>query len=227
ASKGPTPAVNSLTIRLQDLPNREAAYFANYRATNPRASAVPGNFVLKGDATGIVAISAITLTNDPVVDGQPATATIKLQFASPLLDDRYTLSIKDSIVDPAGNPLDGESNAAEPNGGPSFASGNGLPGSDFIARFTVDSRPEMGNYSAGSAFVDINGNYVIDPQGIAADVTNRDLSFQIGTVSDSLFAGKFEPANPTLNDNDGYDKLGAYGYDNAAKKYRFLLDFNF
>ncbi len=226
ASEGPTPAVNSITIRLEDLPSREAAYFANYLALNPGASAVPGNFVLAGDATGIVEISSISLTNDPVVDGQPATATIKLQFASPLLDDRYTLTIKDSIVDPAGNPLDGESNAAEPNGGPTFASGNGLPGSDFVARFTVDSRPEIGNYSAGSAFIDINGNYVIDPQGNAGDVTNRDLSFQIGTVSDSLFAGKFEPASAALNDNDGFDKLGAYGYDNAAKKYRFLLDFN-
>jgi hypothetical protein len=30
-------------------------------------------FVLHGDATGLVAISAITLTNDPVVDGQPAS----------------------------------------------------------------------------------------------------------------------------------------------------------
>jgi subtilisin-like proprotein convertase family protein len=226
ASDGPTPAVNSLTIRLQDLPAREAAYFANYLALNPGASAVPGSFVLTGDATGIVAISSISLTNDPVVDGQPATATIKLQFTGPLLDDRYTLTINDSVVDPAGNPLDGESNAAEPNGGPTFASGNGLPGSDFVARFTVDSRPEIGNYSAGSAFIDINGNYVIDAQGNAGDVTNRDLSFQIGTVSDSLFAGKFEPANAALNDNDGFDKLGAYGYDNSAKKYRFLLDFN-
>jgi subtilisin-like proprotein convertase family protein/Ca2+-binding EF-hand superfamily protein len=227
ANQGPTPAVNSLTIRLQDLPARDAAFFATYFALNPDASAAPGNFVLTGDATGIVAIQKITLVNDPVVNGQPATASIKLDFAAPLLDDRYTLTIKDSVVDPAGNALDGESNAAEPTTLPSFASGNGLPGGDFAARFTVDSRPEIGNYSAGSAFIDINGNDVIDPQGNAADATNRDLTFQIGTVSDALFAGKFEPApGAGVNDNDGFDKLGAYGYDNVAKKYRFLLDFN-
>jgi subtilisin-like proprotein convertase family protein len=224
ANQGPTPAVNSLTIRLQDLPARDAAFFATYFALNPDASAAPGNFVLIGDATGIVAIQKITLLNDPVNNGQPATASIKLDFATPLLDDRYTLTIKDSVVDPAGNGLDGESNAAQPSSHPSFASGNGLPGGDFVARFTVDSRPEIGNYSAGSAFIDINGNYVIDPQGNAADVTNRDLTFQIGTVSDGLFAGKFEPA--VGGDNDGFDKLGAYGFDNAAKKYRFLLDFD-
>ena len=44
-------------------------------------------------------------------------------------------------------------------------------------------------------------------------------------VSDALFAGKFEPANPALDDNDGFDKLGDYGYDNGTKQYRFLLDF--
>ena len=38
--------------------------------------------------------------------------------------------------------------------------------------------------------------------------------------------GKFEPSAASLNDNDGFDKLGAYGYDNTAKKYRFLLDFD-
>lgn len=226
ASQGPTPAVRSLTIRLQDLPNREAAFFANYFALNPTVSAAPGNFVLVGDATGNVAISQIVLVNDPVVDGQPATASIELRFASPLLDDRYSLVIKDGVVDPAGNPLDGESNALQPNAGPNFPSGNTLPGGDFVARFTVDSRPEIGNYSAGSAFIDANGNWVIDPQGLAADYSNRDLVFQIGTISDSLFAGKFEPVG-AANNNDGYDKLGAYGYDNVAKKYRFLLDFNY
>jgi hypothetical protein len=38
--------------------------------------------------------------------------------------------------------------------------------------------------------------------------------------------GRFPTLYPALNDNDGFDKLGAYGFDNTAKKYRFLLDFN-
>ena len=74
----------------------------------------------------------------------PATATIDLAFAKPLPDDRYTLTVKDNVADPAGNKLDGESNAIEPNGAPTFPSGDGQPGGNFVARFTVDSRPEIG-----------------------------------------------------------------------------------
>ena len=37
------------------------------------------------------------------------------RLPSPLPDDRFTLTINDAVVDPAGNKLDGESNAAEPN----------------------------------------------------------------------------------------------------------------
>ena len=54
-------------------------------------------------------------------------------------------------MDPAGNQLDGESNAAEPNGAPMFPSGNGVPGGNFVGRFTVDSRPEIGVWSNGVA----------------------------------------------------------------------------
>ena len=74
-----------------------------------------------------------------------------LTFANPLPDDRYTLTIKDNVVDPAGNKLDGESNAIEPNGAPSFPSGDGQPGGNFVARFTVDSRPEIGTWSTQEA----------------------------------------------------------------------------
>ena len=40
---------------------------------------------------------------------------------------------------PAGNILDGESNAAEPLSNPTFPTGNGVPGGDFTARFTIDT----------------------------------------------------------------------------------------
>jgi hypothetical protein len=145
---------------------------------------------------------------------------------APLPDDRFTLIVDDEIIDLAGNHLDGESNASEPQEFPSFPSGDGLTGGDFVARFTIDSRPEVGNFSAGSAFIDINGNLYIDPEGADNDYTNRDLTFTIGTISDALFAGKFEPAALSQNDDDGFDKLGAYGWDNKAKEYRFLLDFD-
>src|SRR5262249_44944033 len=162
-----------------------------------------------GDATGIAAIQQVIVTNLPPQAGQPALATVELVFrlpgpdgkfntpddiGAPLADDRFTLTVDDDIIDLAGNHLDGESNAGQPLDSPTFPSGDTLPGGDFVARFTVDSRPEIGNYSAGSAFIDINGNYVIDPQGNAGDAANRDLVFQIGTSSDALFAGKFEPA---------------------------------
>jgi len=167
----------------------------------------------------------------PTPAGQPATGETQLRFIDdngnpvPLKDDRYTLFIKDTtVVDPAGNILDGESNAAEPLSNPTFPTGNGAPGGDFLARFTIDSRPEIGVYSAGAAFVDINGNYYFDPQGFSADYSNRDFVFQFGGMSDALFAGQFVAANASIN--DGFDRIGAYGYDNNAKQYRFLLDFN-
>lgn len=224
AAQGPTPAINSLTISLRDLPNRAPGFL--YNALDAISATTPGTYVLKGDNAGIIPITQIILVNNPPVLGQIATATVQLVFAEPLPDDRFTLTINDNLTDPANNNLDGESNAAEPNGAPNFPSGDGHAGSEFMGRFTVDSRAEIGNFSAGSVFVDANGNLQFDPQGYAADATNRDLVFQIGTISDYIFSGKFEPANPALNDNDGFDKLGAFGYDNGAKQYRFLLDFN-
>ena len=35
----------------------------------------------------------LTVTNNPIVNGQPATATIQLVFSKPLPDDRFTLTI--------------------------------------------------------------------------------------------------------------------------------------
>lgn len=216
----PTPLVESLTIRLQDAPNRDAAFFATYLALNAGVAAAPGNFLVVGDANGAVAIQSVTITTDPVVDGQPATATIQLVFAKPLPDDRFTLTIKDSIVDPAGNPLDGESNAAEPSGSPAFPSGNGLPGGDFVARFTVDSRAELGAASAGSVYVDTNGDFRFDPTNV--DFTNRDIAYVMGFTSDNTFAGNFVQAPGGTA--DGFDKLGVYGKVGAS--FRWLVDTN-
>ena len=93
-----------------------------------------------------------------------ATASVTLTFASPLPDDRYTLTVKDNLVDPAGNRLDGESNAhGAARHRRSSPRGDGVPGGSFSARFTVDSRPEIGSYVSQNINIDINGNVVWDP----------------------------------------------------------------
>lgn len=221
--EGPTPRVDSLTIRVQDFPNRSNLdpNFL-YAALQQAVATTPGNFVLKGDHSGFIAIQSITFIGDPTANGAIATGSILLNFFAPLPDDRYTLTIKENVVDPVGNKLDGESNAAEPIGNPSFASGDGQPGGDFVARFTVDSRPEIGSISEGLIYVDINGNMVWDPEGQDNDATNRDFTFQFGQLVDAHFSGNFAPAGAAAA--SGYDKLGAYG--KFAGKYSFILDTN-
>ena len=98
--------------------------------------------------------------------GEPALATVELVFrlpgpdgvfntsddiGAPLPDDRFTLTVDDDIIDNAGNHLDGESNASRAARVPELPTGDSLTGGDFIARFTIDSRPEIGNYGAGGA----------------------------------------------------------------------------
>src|SRR5262249_33938707 len=123
------------------------------------------------------------------------------------------------------NALDGENNAAQPLETPSFPSGDGQPGGAFVARFTVDSRPELGTYVNGVAYVDINGNGTFDPTGEDNDFTNRDLAFVFGNRADQLFAGDFAAAGATSA--SGFDQLGAFGQvGGPSGPYRFLLDFN-
>src|SRR5204863_1370414 len=123
-----------------------------------------GLFEVRGDSNGLVAIDHVEIVNPaPAAIGVTPEATIRLVFAQPLPDDRFLLRVHDSLRDPAGNLLDGESNADEPNAGPFFPSGDGHAGGDFFARFTIDSRPELGVASAGSVYVDTNGNFHFDP----------------------------------------------------------------
>ena len=218
---GPTPPVTSLTVSVTDLPNRAAPGFL-YEAVNTLLATTPGSIMLVGDHNGPIAIQSITFTGDPVSTGLPATGRLVLSFAQPLPDDRFTLTVKDLIRDIAGNRLDGESDTNEPEENPRFPSGDGVPGSDFVARFTVDSRPEMATSCCSGIYVDANGNFVWDPQGKDNDATNRDLTFQFAASHESVFAGNFSPAGATQA--SGFDKLGAYGV--AAGSYRFLLDFD-
>jgi hypothetical protein len=221
ALQGPTPAVESLTIRLRDLPSRSNVdpNFL-YAALVASIAVTPGNLIVRGDHSGIIAVQSITLVTDPAADGSPATASLRLDFFEPLPDDRYTLTILDNVVDPVGNRLDGESNAAEPNSGPFFPSGDRQPGTNFVARFTVDSRPEIGTVSQGLIYVDINGNFIFDPEGQDNDATNRDFVYQFGSVTDGHFAGNFADRNSGIA--SGYDKLGVYG--RFQGNYSFMLD---
>ena len=150
------------------------------------------------------------------------TASVTLNFAQPLPDDRFTLTMSDSVVDSAGNKLDGESDADQPLENPGFfptgASGDSIPGGDFVARFTVDARAEIGVWAAGTATVDTNGNFLFDPTN--TDATNRDIAYQLGFSSDNIFAGNFVQAAGALA--DGFDKLAAYG--RVGNQWRWMID---
>jgi Dockerin type I domain len=217
----PTPLTNSLLISFRDLALRAPGFV--YPALDPVTATTPGTYVLRGDASGIIAIASIMIepgSNSPPGVGGLATAQVRLVFANPLPDDRFTLTISDNVKDPAGNKLDGESNAAEPNGGPIFPSGNTHAGGNFIARFTIDTRAELATYASGSVYVDTNGNYSFDPTN--TDATHRDITYQMGFASDNIFAGNFVKAPAGIA--DGFDKLAAYG--KVGTNFRWLIDVN-
>ncbi len=214
--QGPTPLVKSLTITVQDGPGRNADFL--YNAIEADLASTPGAFLVAGDQVGNVAITSVNVINNPPVSGQPATATVQLTFGRALPDDRYTITINAAnIVDPAGNLLDGESNGVQPLGIPTFPSGDGNPGGNFTARFTVDSRPHIGIDGNGIQELDVNGNGIWDPTN-AKDATNSDKAFAFGLYTDNLLAGNFAPAGQNGN---GFDKLGVYGVVNG--QFRFML----
>ncbi len=204
STDGPTPPVNSLVITVDTL-------------FEPLATK-PGNYRLVGDHSGIISIDGSPVYTTIDAD----TATVTLNFFEPLPDDRFTLTVFDNLSDLAGNPLDGESNASEPQEMPSFPSGDGAHGGDFVARFTVDSRAEMATWSQGLVYADINGNFVWDPEGQDNDATNRDFTFKLGEITDAYFTGNFAPAGAA--NASGFDKLGTYGRFGGT--YQFILDTN-
>jgi len=221
STDGPTPLAPSLTVRIQDLPERFPGFL--YGALDVSIAAQPGHYRLVGDHNGVIPIANVIVINDPVVVQQVATASIILEFEEPLADDRFTLAISDSLTDPPGQNLDGESNTVEPHEAPLFPSGDGEPGGDFVARFTVDSRPELGDYAGTTVTVDTNGNFRWDPEN--PDATNRDLTFEFGSTSDQRLTGKFNIGG----NNPGprmFDVLASYGQHDGQFLLRIDDDLN-
>ena len=231
---GPTPLITQIDIHFLDKPERAKGFV--YPAVNEKVGETIGNYALIGDHTGRVLIVEARLIDESEA-GDPGQSIVRLTFGAPLADDRFTLTLLDNLVDHAGNRLDGESQASSPFEGDTqttlvFPSGDGQPGGNFVARFTVDTRPEIGTFAAGSIFIDINGNLVWDFEGQDNDATNRDLVFTLGVVGanrdegfqihDGLFAGNF--ANGKSGTADGFDKLAAFGFINGG--FRWIIDTN-
>lgn len=228
---GPTPLITQLVIDFADLPNRLAADFLA-DALEPNVAANAANYLLVGDHVGIVPIASAAITASSVADGTPATSTVTLTFAEPLPDDRFTLTFADDLVDPAGNRLDGESNSDEPQTPPVFPSGQGLAGGDFISRFTIDSRPELGSYVAQDITLDINGNFLWDPAPgqTSGDAVNVDLTFKMNVaepltgaiadggygVHDLVFTGQFGPIGQLIVGTDAVFIIDISGSTSAS-----------
>ncbi len=222
-ASGPDPLMDSLVIHFG---GRSTSSGETIAPAWPEAIlSEEGHYVLVGDANGHIAIEWIDVETELADDGASVTRAV-LYFSSPLPDDRYTLTISDDLTDGAGNRLDGESGARAPFEGkpgtqplaPIFPTGDGVPGGDFVARFTVDSRPEVGTWSAGSVWTDTNGNFAFDPDN--HDYTNRDIVYRYGFTSDDIFAGNFSLRRD--DQTDGYDKLAAYGRFDG--RFRWLVD---
>ncbi len=231
---GPDPLIHSVVVHFSDLPDRTAA-FSDVHALFEAAAGEEGNYQILGDHNGNITIVEVNVTFTTTADdGLPETAQVELVLDAPLPDDRFTIWVSDRITDPAGNPLDGESGAQAPFDGnnvpdptaPIFPTGDGAHGGDFHARFTVDSRPEIGTFALGTSYIDINGNLVFDPEGKDRDQTNRDIVFLFGKRDDKVFAGNFAPDDALTA--TGYDKLGSYGVTDGKGQpaWQWRLDFD-
>lgn len=223
---GPDDLVTSIVVTFIDGPDRPEGI--PYSAVLEQLATEEGNYRLVGDASGNIPITNVSVIADSAGPGT-ATTQVRLDFGVTLSDDRYTFTVFDRIADAAGNPLDGDSGANGPFVGnpglmarpPIFPTGDGNHGGDFVARFTIDSRPELGVWSAGSIYTDTNGNFVWDTTN--ADYVNRDITYSVGFTSDDIFAGNFAGPDGVT---DGYDKLAAYGRYGGWEDgtYRWLVD---
>ena len=187
--------------------------FSNLPALNNILAHETSNYQLSGQTTGVDPITAINFTDETQAGG-PGTTDIQLTFANPLVDDVYTLSIFDTLMNDAGNKLDGEVTAA--SGGTNtivLPSGNGVPGGNFVATFAVQANTEL-------AVAMTQGVQFFNLQTVGMAGTTMTAPF--GNPSDILFTGNF--ANPTTGLADGFSKLAAYGEDNGQFRFLFQSD---
>ena len=160
----------------------------------------PGNYQLVGENGGVIAIKSVTYTPATPVAGSVATGTVTLTFYAPLPDDRYTLTVDDSVVDQAGNKLDGESNASEPNGQPIFPTGDGVPGGNFVGKFTVNSRAHIGAYSDRQRLRRHQRQPHLGPRQPGRHRPRRDLHDRLR----QLQGVRRQPADPSKPNGDGF-----------------------
>ena len=194
-------------LLVRDLPPRLAPDFL-YDAVVEAIAEDPALYQLVGDHNGIIPIADVTFTQDPdpAISGEPSEGYITLSFDEPLPDDRFSLTVSEKLLDIAGNRL------------------QDVDGGYFLRRFTVDSRPEVGTWAGGSVYLDINGNFIFDPENSDDDV-NEDLVYAFATPGDDVFAGNFvlDPAAVA----DGFDKIAAYGdvsHPSSSTGFRWKID---
>ncbi len=217
---GPSLVSNSLRIEMTD-----DGFDGQGPSFNLDLLLTAGNYSLVGDAHGSILIESVDLI-ESASSGGVSTATLRLNLASPLPDDRLTLTAYDRITDAAGNALDGDGRSTEPGSASGLLpSGDGVPGGDFVARVTIDALPEIGTWAGGVVTVDTNGNFRFDSEN--NDDTNEDIIYKIGYTSDDLFAGNFTGTADGVADR--FDKIAAYGdiglsYDDY--QFRWLIDTN-
>jgi Ca2+-binding RTX toxin-like protein len=227
---GPTPLTRSIRIDFQDLPARvlqsltvpggNGPFGFQHEALNRQLAEELGNYRLVGDQNGFIEIEDADFTSigSSLIPPSPfARGFVTLRFGTPLPDDRYTLTIFDRIKDDAGNALDGESNVIAATENPDLPSGDEDPGQSFEARFTIDSRPEIGTFCCGSWYIDLNGNGSFDdPNNHDTDAINGDIVFKFGLPGDFPVVGDW--------DGNGFDEIGVYG--RRSDGFRFELDLN-
>ncbi|MDA1013550.1 MAG: Ig-like domain-containing protein [Planctomycetota bacterium] len=196
----PTPRVDALALTFQDGPERSLRF---QHAAVATSLLKPSAFQLVGQSGGVVPVSSVNIVSSTVFAGLPATRDVQLRFDRPLADDAYTLRISNTLLDPAGNRLDLTES-----------------GDVLTFQFTIDSTVDLGIAGQGSVSIDLNNNFIFDP-GESGEA-NRDVTFNLGVTTDTMFAGQFRPASAT--GNNGFDRVGAYGRVNNV--FRWLLDFN-
>ena len=179
---GPTPSNNSIDITFTDNDIRTAD-FPSFSALNNTLAQEIGNYNLTGAAGGNIPITSVTYSDLTQVGG-PGVTEMQLNFASPLKDDIYTLSISDNLESDPGNALDGLVTQT-PGGTDTIAlpSGNGTPGSgSFVASFAV-----QGGLNLGVQLT--QGFQSTDLQGASGAITTAIPFYK---PSDTVFSGNFQ-----------------------------------